>query len=104
MRREGSSATSLPELLEKRTELRGSCLIETITNTIQRLDHVEFRVAGRELHAQPLDVAVDVSFVHIRQVVVGQFHQCMAALDRAGRLARANNKFSGGECYTVVFP
>src|SRR6202051_3411251 len=58
--------------------------LETIADAVQRLDHIEIVVAGLELLAQPLDVAVDGSVVDIDLVVIGRIHQRVAAFDHAG--------------------
>src|ERR1700730_10469683 len=48
--------------------------LETITYAVQRLDHIEIVVAGLELLAQPLDVAVDGAVVDIDLVGVRRRH------------------------------
>src|SRR5262245_29577063 len=61
-----------------------SDLLETVTDAVQRLDHVEGVVDGLELLAQALDVAVDGPVVDVDLVVVGRIHQGVAAFDHAG--------------------
>ena len=82
------------------------CFLEAIANTVHRLDHIKFGVAGRELQAQPFDVAVNVSFIHIQRIVVAHIHQCIAALHHAGAAGQRmqKQKFGRSECYPLVFP
>src|SRR5262245_17886203 len=63
--------------------IRRSCLLETVADAVQCLDHVEAVVDRFELLAQALDVAVDGAIVDIDLIVVGRIHQGVAALDHA---------------------
>ena len=51
-----------------------SCLLEAIAHAIKRFDHLEGILDHLELLAQPFDVAVDRSIVHIDLVVIGGVH------------------------------
>src|ERR1700749_3556547 len=59
---------------------RLTCFLETVSDAVQRLDHLEIVAHHLELLAQPLDVAVDGSVVDIDLVVIGRVHQRVAAL------------------------
>src|ERR1700739_1282780 len=61
-----------------------SGLLETVTDAVEGLDHVEGVVDGFELLSQPLNVAVHGSRVDIDLVVVGRIHESVAALDHPG--------------------
>jgi hypothetical protein len=80
--------------------------IEAITDTIERLDHIELDIACHELLAQPLDVAVDGPVVHIHLIVVGCIHQGVAAFhhSRPARERPQDEKLGDGERDQLVFP
>src|ERR1700719_1187049 len=80
--------------------------LETIAYAVQRLDHIEIVVAGLELLAQPLDVAVDGPVVDIDLIVIGRIHQSVAAFHHAGPAGQRlqNQKFGDGQRYRLVLP
>ena len=67
-----------------RTRNNRLSFLEAVADAVQRFDHVEFGVAGFELFAQPLDVAVDGAIIHIDLIVIGRIHQGVAAFHHAG--------------------
>src|SRR5262249_41564086 len=83
-----------------------SCFLETVTDAIKRLDHLEIIVDDLELLAQPLDVAVDGAVVDIDLVVIGRIHQRIAALYDAGtgRKRLQDQEFRDGERHRLVLP
>src|SRR6202035_2809626 len=80
--------------------------LKTIADAVQRLDHIEIVVAGLELLAQPLDVAVDGPVVDIDLIIIGRIHQRVAAFDNAGTAGQRlqNEKFGDGERHRLVLP
>src|SRR3569832_2041451 len=83
-----------------------SGFLETVSDPVESLDHLEFVVDDFELLAQPLDVAVDGAVVDINLVVVSSVHQRVAALaDARARGERLQNeKFRYRECDRLVLP
>ncbi|SPU62348.1 Uncharacterised protein [Brucella melitensis] len=61
---------------------------ETITDAVERFDHLEAVVNRLELLAQTLDVAVDGAIIHIDLFIIGRIHQGVTAFDHAGALGK----------------
>src|SRR5258708_2460459 len=64
--------------------LAASHLLEPITYTIERFDHVEVVVRCFEFLPQAFDMTVDRAVIDIDLIVVGGVHEGIAALDHPG--------------------
>src|SRR6476659_4145445 len=72
------------QLTNARQTPQKSGFLETVTDAVQRFDHLEVVIDDLELLAQPLDVAVDGAIVDVDLIVIGCVHQGVAALHHAG--------------------
>src|SRR5579871_1810354 len=93
-RRRGQALTALSDFLE------------TVTDAIKRLNHLEIVIDDLEFLAQPLDVAVDGAVIDIDLIVIRGIHQRIAAFHnaRAGRQRLQDQELGHGQRHRLVLP
>jgi transposase len=86
--------------------LAASHLLEPITYTIERFDHVEVVVRCFEFLPQAFNMTVDRAVIDIDLIVVGGVHEGIAALDHPGpaRKCLQNEELSDRERHVFVLP
>ena len=81
-------------------------LLVAIADAVERLDLVEFIIAGAELLADALDVAVDRPVVHVDVLAIGRVDKLVAALyhARPRRQRLHQQELGDGELDVLALP